>query len=305
MQDLGSISVQTYTALVRQLGEHFDQDPAGLSEQQLRSYFLHCRKERGYVPSTMRGLRAAFLHFFHGHLRIEPRWKVFSDLKIKRIETLPVVLSREEVRDLLGRIDQIRYHTALALIYATGLRVSEACRLEVTDIDAQTGRLLVRDGKGRKSRFVPLGPEMIKRLRIWWQCHRNPRFLFPAVGSSWRKAQRTTPQARFRARCAVMGKAERAMTPYGVQEAMRFAVRSSGLKKKASVHTLRHCFATHLLEDGVSIRLISAYLGHATLQTTLKYVHLTAITEETTKTAMASLFDQVIAPTTSGVTGHE
>ena len=172
------------------------------------------------------------------------------------------------------------------VIYHCGLRIREACRLELTDIDADGGRLHVRNAKGGKDRYVPMAAEMIADLRRFWRRHRHPRWLFPGLQVDW-KAHKMPPTRRAL-------KAAAPMSESAVQNAFRLALASSGIKTKATPHTLRHSYATHLLEEGVSIRLISQYLGHSSLETTLIYTHLTAVSEAQAVCALQRLFAQAI-----------
>jgi integrase len=193
------------------------------------------------------------------------------------------VLSRQEVATLLGAVQQPRYRTALSLIYHTGLRVGEAVRIQVRDLrETRTPqpRLHVRCGKGGKDRFVPLASAMVAQLRTWWESHRHPTYLFPGPTAGWReRAQPADADARAATHLSVSA----------VQNTFRLARATSGLPDAATVHTLRHCYATHLLEEGVSLRLISLYLGHASLETTLIYTHLTPLNEARTRAALEVL----------------
>jgi len=149
---------------------------------------------------------------------------------------------------------------------------------------AQPGRVLVRQGKGGKDRLVPLAPEMLADLRRFWRRHRHPRWLFPALGSQWKAGKE--PLA-VRARTATGP-----LSASAVQNAFRLALAGSGIAKAATPHTLRHSYATHLLEEGVSIRLISQYLGHASLEVTLIYTHLSAVSEGQAVEALRRLYRQ-------------
>jgi len=202
---------------------------------------------------------------------------------------------------LLGCLDNIKYHTFFSFVYATGLRVSEACNVSVRDIESNDGRLLVRKGKGGKSRYVPLTLATIEMLRRWWKCHRNPDLLFPGLPDSWGLTLGKDVGTRFAEQCLVMGQADKPMSTSSIQRAMIYARKRSGLKKNVTTHTLRHSFATHLLEDGVGLRQISAYLGHASLNQTLVYVHLSARTDAHTREAMAGLFQEVVGPSAEEV----
>jgi len=156
-------------------------------------------------------------------------------------------------------------------------------RIQVRDLrETRTPqpRLHVRCGKGGKDRFVPLAPAMVAQLRRWWESHRHPTYLFPGPTTSWReRAQPADAAARAATHLSVSA----------VQNTFRLARASTGLPVAATVHTLRHCYATHLLEEGVSLRLISLYLGHASLETTLIYTHLTPLNEARTRAALEVL----------------
>lgn len=180
------------------------------------------------------------------------------------------------------RVD--RFRTILRLIYHCGLRIREACRLEVTDIKRSEGRLHIRNAKGGKSRYVPIAPEMLADLRRFWCRHRHPRFLFPGMQVDWKAHKEPLVQRALRAKGP--------MSESAVQNAFRLALAASGIKTKATPHTLRHSYATHLLEEGVSIRLISQYLGHSSLETTLIYTHLTAVCEAQAVCALQRLYAQ-------------
>ena len=267
---------------LRRLGEHYQSDPATLSEDQLRAYFLFLRQVKQYGGSAMKLARCALRCFFRECLHLDG-WTVFEEVRVAPPQTLPLVLAREQVATLLGAVREPRYRTALTLIYHTGLRVGEAVRIELRDLrDTRTPhpRLHVRCGKGGKDRFVPLAPAMVTQLRAWWNTHRHPQWLFPGPTSGWR--ERAQP-------AAAAARAATHLSVSAVQNTFRLARAATGLPAEATVHTLRHCYATHLLEEGVSLRLISQYLGHASLETTLIYTHLTPLNEARTRAALETL----------------
>lgn len=232
--------------------------------------------------------------FYRDHLKITPAWSVFDEIIVKQRQQLPVVLTKGEVQLLLSTITEPRFHAYFSLVYSCGLRLSEALAVEVSDIDASAQRLHVRKGKGGKNRYVPISPAMIKRLRRWWKWHQNPKLLFPALGRSWRACQRSHKLSEQEAMSHAMKMAARPMSTSTVQSALKWALASSGIKKPVCVHTLRHCYATHLLDAGVSLRYISNYLGHATLNQTLVYAHLSAVGEQRTQEVLHGLDADVI-----------
>jgi site-specific recombinase XerD len=282
LKDFKPPTKKEYVRYVRRLADHFHRDPATLSEDQLRSYFLFLRQDKQFSGSAMSIGRAALQLFFRDHLG-HADWKVFSELVIRRNAPLPLVLSREEVQRALACLREERFRVCLRLIYHCGLRVGEAVKIKVTDIDAAQLRLHIRLGKGGKDRCVPITARVIDELRAFWKTHRNPVWLFPAPGRPWRSLRTATSL-----RCHLQN-ATTHMSVSAVQNAFRLARAQSGIHPQASVHTLRHCYATHLLEEGVSLRLISQYLGHASLDVTVIYTHLTATNEGQARAALERL----------------
>jgi integrase len=180
-----------------------------------------------------------------------------------------------------------RFRAVFSLIYHCGLRVGEACRIQPQDIDAQRSIIRILNAKGGKNREVPVSPEMIGRLRAWWSQHKNREWLFPGIGRGWK--EKWGDQAR------ALRHATAPMSESSVQAAMKMAVATSGLKKKGvCCHALRHSYATHLLEEGVSLRQVQAYLGHSDIQTTVIYLHLTELSESRTQEALSRLYAGVI-----------
>ncbi len=280
LKDFKPPTRREYVRYVRRLGDHFQCDPATLSEEQLRQYFLFLRQEKQFSGSAMSIAKAAFQLFFVRQLG-RAEWKVFSELVIRRGLVLPIVLARAEVARLLGAVRAARFRVCLRLIYHGGLRVGEAVKIKVRDIDAAQLRLRIVQGKGGRDRNVPLTARMIEELRAFWKTHRNPVWLFPAPGGAWRE-RGVEPSAGLR-------QASTHLSVSAVQNTFRLARAASGIHPEATVHTLRHCYATHLLEEGVSLRLISQYLGHQSLEVTVLYTHLTATSEGQARVALDKL----------------
>lgn len=271
--------------MLRLLAQWAACDPALLGEQRVRDYFLHLVNARSYAPKTLRQARAALSCFFIEMLGVQ-NWRVFAHIKTKDSQKLPVVLSREEVRRVLAQVKELRFLAPLTLIYLCGLRLSEALNIETRDIHRRELRLHVRLGKGGKDRYVPLPQAALDILERWYRCHRHARLLFPAMGHAWKTTFRDDLTAQADVQKVRLQQASHPMSDSALQNVWRLAFAASGVNKKATIHTLRHSYATHLLEEGVSLRYVSQYLGHATLQQTLVYAHLTDVSVEQTQRAL-------------------
>jgi integrase/recombinase XerD len=254
----GGRTVEAYSRALRMLVSFHGKDPAEISQTELEAYFLHRRNVDHWSPNTMRICYCGIRFFFVCVLGRD--WRLFQYLRARSESRLPTVLSREEVRSILACVRTPHNHAFLSAVYACGLRLQEAMFLEISDIDAARMMIHVHRGKGAKDRFVPLPQATLLLLRAHWQRHRNPRLLFPAYGRDSRSGHTaTTPMAKS-----------------SVQGAFRRAKLEAGIRKSAvSVHTLRHAYATHLLEAGVNLRVIQKYMGHTSLETTMVYLHLT------------------------------
>ena len=283
LKDYRPATKKEYVRYVRKLAEHFQCDPATLTESQIREYFLFLRQHKHYKHSPMKAAKFALRCFYEHCVKVQG-WTVFKELRVAEPEVLPIVLSRQEVQALLGTLREPRFRTALRLMYHCGLRVGETVAIEVRDIHGKETppRLHIRNGKGGKDRYVPAAPAMIAELRDWWRAHRHPQFLFPSPGRGW--ADRTLSLSQAMTRSATT------MSVSAVQMAYRLARAASGVNPASTTHSLRHSYATHLLEEGVSLRQISQYLGHESLDTTVIYTHLTAISEARTQAALNALY---------------
>lgn len=249
---------ECYTRSVRQLVDFFEKTPDLLSETDLEDYFLHRRNVDEWSPATMRICYSGIKFFFQNVLKRD--WHLFHFLNAKREKRLPCILSKDEVFRIFSHVTTFHNYTFLSTVYACGLRLSEALGLQVADIDKERMMIHVHRGKGAKDRYVPLPEDTYSLLRRYWVTHRNPVFIFPALGRGQNKGPASTVP----------------MSIEGVQGAFRRARFAAGItKRRVSIHTLRHCYATHLLEDGVNPRLIQRYMGHASLETTMIYFHFT------------------------------
>ena len=257
LHGLSSRTQAVYVVAVRQLADHYGKSPDQISEEELRQYFLYLSQIRKVSSSTFQIALSAIKFFFE--LTLQRQWATLELVRPAREQKLPVVLSVAEVRSILACVHRSRYRMCLSAIYACGLRLQEGIHLQVGDIDSQRMFIHVHRGKGNKERYVPLPRSLLELLRQHWSSHHHPVWLFP--DSRWEGGSSATPTGPVHHR--------------GVQRPFKLALGESGIQKDATVHTLRHSYATHLLEAGVSLRLIQAYLGHATPTTTTIYTHLT------------------------------
>ena len=253
-----------YYRQLRLLHEHFACDPATLTEAQLRDYFLFVKLKKHWKPKTIRqALAAAKMHFVD--LLGQPHWPVFSQIRTKDHDTLPAVLTRQQVQALLAHIRLRRYRTPLKLIYCCGLRLSECLGLTIHDIRGQENKLLIRNSKGHKDRVVPLPTSMYQELRRYWAFHRHPLLLFPNVGRGDHDPK-SLAQRMHQATCPM---------PHSSLQRLLIIARKHLNIPAASVHSLRHSFATHLLEAGAHLHTIQKLLGHKQITSTMVYLHLT------------------------------
>ena len=250
-------TVEAYTGAVRRLARWTDKPLGAIEESDVRAYLLgmiNKKVARGTFSINLCGVK----FFFEKTLGLE--WKIFGLAKPKYDKKLPVVLSREEVWAILDQVTIPVYRVCLTTIYSCGLRLLEGAMLEIPQIDSARMQLHIR-GKGGCDRLVPLPAATLQMLRDHWRTHRSPIWLFPARTRKGLKHSIATNG----------GSIHRS----SLQGAFRRARDKAGIRKKAHVHTLRHSYATHLLEDGVNLRLIQTFLGHTSARTTQIYTHLT------------------------------
>lgn len=250
LRDLAAKTQEAYVGAVHSLAVRYGRSPDLLTEKELRGYFLYLVDERKLSRSTVRQHLCGIKFLYEVTLGRD--WKVFGLVKPRRGRVLPEVLSRAEVHRVLAAVHTLRQRTAMVCAYGCGLRISEVLALRVGHIDGARMQLRVVAGKGRKDRNVPLSPRLIERLREYWLAERPRDLLFPS---------------RYRA--------DGPLNTSSLQRAFQQAAEAAGITKHVSFHTLRHCYATHLLECGVDLRVIQELLGHRSCQTTAVYTHLT------------------------------
>jgi site-specific recombinase XerD len=262
LRGLSERTQEMYVRAVRQLAQHYRKSPDLITEEELRQYFLYIKNVKQYSRSASTIALCGIKFFFEYTLNRD--WTTLSFVRAPREKKLPVVLSLEEVRRILGCVRRPSYRVCLSTIYSCGLRLQEGTHLQVPHIDSSRMLVHVRRGKGGKDRYVPLPHRTLQLLREYWVTHRNPVLIFPAPGRGGIGVSTSTA----------------AMPKSSLQGAFREALKQSSIHKQASVHTLRHSWATHLLEAGVNLRLIQEYLGHSSPTTTSLYTHLTVKAEE-------------------------
>jgi len=254
----------SYYRDLRLIHEYCQCDPALISEEQLRDYILHVKTDKGWKPKTIRQTMACAKIFFvemlgHDH------WTVFSQVKTKDHDELPPVMTRQQVHDLLAHIRLRRYRIPVKLIYCCGLRLSECLSLTIHDILGKENKLMIRGSKGHKDRMVPLPIPMLEDLRRYYAFHKNPLLIFPNAGQGHQHGE------------SLRKRMHSARDPMPVASIQRLMVDARKAIKSpyGTAHTLRHSFATHMLESGASLHTIQALLGHKQINTTMVYLHLT------------------------------
>jgi len=248
---LGGYSTSTakiYLLYARRFVLHFKRSPAELGEEEIRTFLLHLVEEQGISHSSFRQYRAALKFLYTVTLR--RAWTVAGIAPRRRDHPLPTVLSGEEVTALLSAVESIKYRAVIMTTYAGGLRILEACRLRVEDIDSKRMVLCVRAGKGRRDRYVMLSERLLAFLRSYWKIARPKDQLFPGRTKGGH------------------------VSPGAVRGVFEKARQQAGITKNITPHALRHSFATHLLEVGTNLAVIQALLGHQSIKTTSRYIHV-------------------------------
>jgi integrase/recombinase XerD len=265
-------TIEAYSRAIRRVGDYFDHQIDDLTEADLMDYFTDLRATHSWssVKLDLYGLK-----FYHEHVLKKP-WVAPGLIKPPRSQRLPDIVTVEETERIFLATQVLSYRVFFFTLYSLGLRLGEGLRLTVADIDAARKRVHIRDAKGNKDRLVPLPTATYQLLRRFWQRHRNPVLLFPNRHGG-------LPGART------------ARTPLdrgGVQKALRAVVESCGLKKNISPHSLRHAYATHLVEAGVELTEVQRILGHHSILTTVRYTHLTDQTKHHAIERINALMDR-------------
>jgi integrase/recombinase XerD len=256
-------TIKAYVQCVARFARHFRTSPEHLGPEHVRQFLLHLIQSRGVSLSHSNQTRCA-LRFFY-RVTLGRNDILESIVPARQPRLLPVVLSTDEVARFFAAIGNLKHRAILMTAYAAGLRVSEVTRLHVTDIDSQRMVIRVRQAKGQKDRYVMLSPRLLEILRTYWKAVRPRDFLFPGAAPG------------------------EPITTGSVRKACHRARWAAGLGKRVTVHTLRHSFATHLLEAGTDLRTIQVLLGHRSFSTTARYVHVATASLPSTKSPLDRL----------------
>lgn len=271
-------SVQSYVSSVWRLQRFYNKQLEDITQEELRQYWLSCQNEFGWSAATLRISYSGIKHFFSRTL--VRSWPVLNEVHFKREETLPTILSREEVKRIIDALPTLQSKVFYQTLYSLGLRLREALTLQVRDILSARGLVHVHAGKGAKDRMVPLPKITLESLRKYYATHRNPRWLFPAQGRNNGKDA---------------GRAEMHASETGVQGVLQRTLRKLNIKKHVHPHIFRHAYATHLLESNVPIRHVQQILGHKTLKSTMVYLHVTTQAQTDSHKRVAQVMQGVLS----------
>ena len=256
-------TIDAYSRAVRRITEYFDCCPDRLTTEHFKEHFSNLIQTHSW--STVKVDRNG-LQFFYKYV-LNKEWKWVDIVKPPQVKSLPDILTSDEVSQIINNTREIRYQTYILIVYSMGLRLGEALNLKVGDIDAQRMRIHVRSGKGRKDRFVTLPDAALHALRQYWTTHRHRSLVFPGGKNAGERYKAKAPMDRG-----------------GVQKSFKVIVRSCNIHKKISIHSLRHAYGTHLVEEGLNLRAIQQELGHDSPKTTAIYTRLTEpVQQQTTK----------------------
>lgn len=273
LQGKADATIDSYARAVRRIAGHFGRSPDCLSAEEFKTYFSALVDSHSWstVKIDLHGLRFFFVH------ALKREWPWVDLIRPPVVHHLPDVLTNDEIARLILGTRERRYQTFWLLAYSTGLRLSEALYLQVSDIDTHRQQVHVRDGKGRKDRFVFLPGLTLRCLRRLWRDHRHPQWLFPGAPA---------PDGALAAGVMDAG---------STQKAFARVVAGCGIRKKVSIHSLRHAYATHLVEAGLNLRNVQMLLGHACPKTTVRYVHMTDACRDNGHATIEGLMDQLNA----------
>jgi len=248
LRNLTENTQRSYLRIIRQFSEYFNRSPEELGTEELREYLLHLKRDKKQAAKTLNVAYSALKFFYHNVL--DRPWEISPVPRVKLDKKLPVVLSTEEIKRLLTVIRNIKHKALLTVIYSAGLRTSEAANLKISDIDSSRMQIRIQNSKGAKDRYTILSETALRILRQYWKINRPHEWLFPG---------------RF---------GDKPIGFRGISFIFNQYKKRAGITKAATVHSLRHSFATHLLENGADLYHIQLLLGHSSPKTTTVYLHV-------------------------------
>ncbi len=264
-------TIDAYSRAIRRIGDFFEKEIDRLTQEQLLDYFHQLKESSSW--STVK-LDLYGLKFFYAYV-LKKDWASLPLIKPPKTKRIPDILTIAEVNKLIFSTHKLSYRIFFFTIYSMGLRLSEGLCLEPGDIDSSRQRVHIRDSKGNRDRFVPLPDNTLHVLRRFWRVHKHPAFIFP-------NRKRSLKNVRL---------VDTHLDRGGVQVAMQIVVKKLNFNKKISCHSLRHSYATHLLEAGVDLLELQKILGHVSVLTTSRYTHLTTITKHRADLQINTIMD--------------
>jgi integrase/recombinase XerD len=271
-------SSQSYVASVRRLQRFYNKPLEDITEEDLRQYWVACTEDFGWSAATMRISYSGIKQFFTRTLVRD--WDIFGQIHLKREETLPTVLSRDEVKLIIGTLPTLQSKTFYTTTYSLGLRLDEAITLAPSDILSDRGVVHVHKGKGARDRVVPLPQITLQMLRTYYRTHKNERWIFPAMGHNHGKDAST---------------ARKHVSSCGVQGVLQRTLKRLGIKKHVHPHVFRHSYATHLIEANIPIRHVQQLLGHKDLKSTMVYLHVTTHAQADSHRRVAQIMHGILS----------
>lgn len=268
LQGMRPATIDAYSRAVRRITSFFDRCPDTFTKADLKTYFAQLIVTHSW--STVK-LDRNGLQFFYKHT-LAREWQWLDIVKPPQVKRIPDIITAKQIANVITHTHELRYQVFFLVLYSMGLRLSEALGLTVSDIDSNTMKVHIRDGKGGKDRLVPLPKRTLIAMRLYWKTHRNPRLLFPCIGINKHQP----------------------MDKGSVQKALKKVINALKIKKNISPHSLRHCFATHLLEQGIDLRSLQLLLGHSSLNTTARYTQLTTIKQKDNVQSLNGLTDKLL-----------
>lgn len=273
LQGMARTTIESYSFALRRISAYFDRCPDDLTPDELARYFIHLidTKSWSLIRVDRNGIRCYYKHVLGQAL---PWMKL---LRPPVVKTLPDILTREEIARIIRRTEQPRFKAYWCVTYSMGLRLREALSLTVADIDSQRMFLHVRNAKGNRDRFVVMPELALQVLRSVWKTHRHPTLIFPS---------RQTQQGAIATNYMDAGTTQRAFAE---------VLRQCGIHKKVSIHSLRHSYATHLIEAGLNLRNVQEQLGHASPDTTAHYIRMTEVVKHDCRTRVNEIVEPLAA----------